>query len=170
MWLLILMIIEFAPMPAIIFVGVGANCFHLHILACKSPQEVMNSQITPLAPLNCFYFEVILIILVIYRKHSNVELRIVFYSSVYGHFFKKESCFLFCVCCNNLYWVQGGKEKKGWTLVVTADSQGCQCCRLTAPEFLWRCVCLKKHWKHSAAVKNRFKGAFQQCWLRLDTS
>lgn len=66
-------------MPAIIFARVGANCNHLHILACTSPQEVMNSQLTLLAPLNCFYFEVILFIPVMYFKN---EKEIAFYSSV----------------------------------------------------------------------------------------
>lgn len=45
-------------MPAIIFVQVSADCFHLHILARTSPQEVMNSQPTALTALKCFSFEV----------------------------------------------------------------------------------------------------------------
>lgn len=51
----------------------------------------------------------------------------------------------------------GGKT---WTKVVTADSQGCQCCRLTALEFLWMCLCLKKHWKILLLWKIASKGHF----------
>lgn len=56
--------------------------------------------------------------------------------------------------------LSAGQEKKGWTLVVIADSQGCQCCRLTAPEFLWRCVCLKKHRNILPLWKIASKGHF----------
>lgn len=40
--------------------------FHLHILARTSLQEVVNGQLMALAPLNRFYFEVMLFIPVIY--------------------------------------------------------------------------------------------------------
>lgn len=159
MWLLIL-IIEFALLAAIILVWVGANCFHLHILAHSFLQEVMNALLTVLAPLICLYIEVMLFIPIIYIKknrHLVSSYSIVFFRVISN----KEPCFYSCVCSLHSIYIEcreeKKKKKKAWMLVVTADSQGCQCCRLTAPEFLWRCVCLKKHWKHSAAVKNHFK-------------
>lgn len=63
-------------MPAIIFVRVSADCFHLHILARTSPQEVMNSQPTALTALKCFSFEVRVLKTVIYfRKMWQFRLR-----------------------------------------------------------------------------------------------
>lgn len=46
----------------------------------------------------------------------------------------------------NLHSVKERSGGVGWMLVVTADSQGCQSCRLTAPKSLWRgiCVCVFK--------------------------
>lgn len=61
-----------------------------------------------------------------------------------------------------------GREEKGWTLVVTADSRGCRCCKLTALKFLWRCENFKKYLKHSGAVKTCFKGAFSVHYCKIE--